>query len=461
MNLRSQRDLFEIPEDIAYLNCAYMSPQLRPAREVGERAVSRKSRPWEITPDQFFEDAEEIRALFARLVGGDAEGVAIVPSVSYGISVAASNVPVGEGEKILILEDQFPSNVYAWRELAERSRARLVTIPRPEDLDWTRALLAEIDADTAVVAVPNCHWTDGSLVDLARVGEGVREAGAALVVDAIQSLGAHPFDVSDVRPDFLVASSYKWLLGPYGVGFMYVREEYREGKPIEHNWINRRGSQDFSGLVTYQDAFQPGARRYDVGERSNFALLPMAAEALHQLLDWEVENVSETIGTLTDLIEEKAGELGIVTIPKERRARHMIGLILGPEPPHDLATRLTAHNVFVSVRGESVRVSPHLYNTERDVDLLFEVLQRVARSGVLGPPHMPPSLRKKARGQRDAWGTGLLAGLAHLLDPANSQRRRDRVLRVSGARRGVVGRSGQEKPRCLPLRPWDSNAALR
>jgi selenocysteine lyase/cysteine desulfurase len=376
MNLRSQRDLFEIPEDIAYLNCAYMSPQLRPAREVGERAVSRKSRPWEITPDQFFEDAEEIRALFARLVGGDAEGVAIVPSVSYGISVAASNVPVGEGEKILILEDQFPSNVYAWRELAERSRARLVTIPRPEDLDWTRALLAEIDADTAVVAVPNCHWTDGSLVDLARVGEGVREAGAALVVDAIQSLGAHPFDVSDVRPDFLVASSYKWLLGPYGVGFMYVREEYREGKPIEHNWINRRGSQDFSGLVTYQDAFQPGARRYDVGERSNFALLPMAAEALHQLLDWEVENVSETIGTLTDLIEEKAGELGIVTIPKERRARHMIGLILGPEPPHDLATRLTAHNVFVSVRGESVRVSPHLYNTERDVDLLFEVLQR-------------------------------------------------------------------------------------
>ncbi len=379
MNLRSQRDLFEIPEDIVYLNCAYMSPQLRPAREAGERAISRKSRPWEITPDDFFEDAEEVRALFTRLVGGDAEGVAIVPSVSYGISVAAANVPVRESQKIIILEDQFPSNVYAWRELAERSGARLVTLPRPEDLDWTRALLGEIDAETAVVAVPNCHWTDGSLVDLARVGESAREAGAALVVDAIQSLGAYPFDVSDVRPDFLVASSYKWLLGPYGVGFMYVGEEYREGKPIEHNWINRRGSQDFSGLVSYQDAFQPGARRYDVGERSNFALLPMASEALRQLLDWGVENVSETIGTLTDLIEEKAGELGIVTIPKERRARHMIGLMLGPDAPDDLATRLTAHNVFVSVRGESVRVSPHLYNTQEDVDRLFEILERVPR----------------------------------------------------------------------------------
>ena len=378
MKLGSKRDLFEIPEDIVYLNCAYMSPQLRPAREIGEKAISRKSRPWEITPDDFFEDAEEIRALFARLVGGDADGVAIIPSVSYGISVAAANVPVREGEKIVILEDQFPSNVYAWGGLAEQSGARLVTLPRPEDLDWTRALLEEIDTDTAVVAVPNCHWTDGSLVDLASVGESVREAGAALVVDAIQSLGAHPFDVSEVRPDFLVAASYKWLLGPYGVGYMYVGEEYREGKPIEHNWINRRGSQDFSGLVDYQDAFQPGARRYDVGERSNFALLPMAAEALRQLIDWGVENVSETIGTLTDLVEERAGALGIVTIPKERRARHMIGLMLGPDAPDDLATRLTTHNVYVSVRGPSVRVSPHLYNTESDVYQLFDVLERVA-----------------------------------------------------------------------------------
>jgi len=378
MNLGSQRDLFEVPKDIVYLNCAYMSPQLRPAREIGERAVSRKSRPWEITPDDFFEDAEEVRGLFARLVGGDVDGVAIIPSVSYGISVAAANVPVREGQKIVILEDQFPSNVYAWGELAERRGARLVTVPRPEDFDWTRALLEEIDADTAVVAVPNCHWTDGSLIELARVGEGVREAGAALVVDGIQSLGAYPFDVSEVRPDFLVASSYKWLLGPYSVGFMHVGEKYREGKPIEHNWINRRGSQDFSGLVAYQDAFQPGARRYDVGERSNFALLPMAAKALRQLIDWDVENISETIGTLTDLIEEKAEELGIAAIPKERRARHMIGLMLGPDAPDDLASRLTTHNVFVSVRGESVRVSPHLYNTEEDVNRLFEILEREA-----------------------------------------------------------------------------------
>jgi selenocysteine lyase/cysteine desulfurase len=159
---------------------------------------------------------------------------------------------------------------------------------------------------------------------------------------------------------------------------VYVGEEHRGGNPIEHNWINRRGSEDFSQLVDYQDAFQPGARRYDVGERSNFVLLPMAAEALRQLLGWGVENVSETIGALTDLVEQKAQQRGITAIPKEKRARHMIGLRLGPGAPADLATRLAYHDVFVSVRGESVRVSPHLYNTEKDVGRFFDVLEQVA-----------------------------------------------------------------------------------
>jgi selenocysteine lyase/cysteine desulfurase len=377
VNLGDQRELFEISEEIIYLNCAYMSPQLRSAREIGELAVARKSRPWEITPDDYFRDAEEARALFARLVGGETDGVALTPSVSYGVAVAAANVEVREGQEILILEDQFPSNVYQWRELAERSGADLVTVPRPAEYDWASAILELLDDNVAVVAVPNCHWTDGSLVDLPRVGERAREVGAALVVDAIQSLGAHPFDVEEVRPDFLLTSAYKWLLGPYGVGFMYVGEDHREGTPIEHNWINRRGSEDFSRLVNYEDAFQPGARRYDVGERSNFVLLPMASEALRQLLDWGIENVAETIGGLTDLIETEAGRRGLEAVPAKRRARHMIGLRLGARVPEDLAARLAKEKVFVSVRGESVRVSPHLYNTEKDVERLFEVLDRV------------------------------------------------------------------------------------
>ncbi|HKH76804.1 MAG TPA: aminotransferase class V-fold PLP-dependent enzyme [Rubrobacteraceae bacterium] len=379
MNPGQERGLFEIPDNVCYLNCSYMSPQLRSVRAVGQRAVERKSRPWQITPRDFFEDSETSRALFAELVGGEADGVALIPSVSYGIAIAAANVPVERGQGIVVLAEQFPSNVYPWRELAKKKDSRLVTVPRPDDYDWTNAVLERVDEGTAVVAVPNCHWTDGSLLDLARVGEAVRAVGAALVVDGIQSLGARPFDVSEVRSDFLVTSSYKWLLGPYGAGFMHVGERFREGEPIEHNWINRRGSENFAALVDYEDAYGPGARRYDVGERSNFALLPMANEALRQILAWEVPNVAEFLGGLTALVEKEARERGMEAVPSERRASHMIGIKLPPEAPEDLAARLASENVFVSIRGRSLRVSPHLYNTERDVERLFDSLTRHVR----------------------------------------------------------------------------------
>jgi len=379
VKLGDQQKLFEIPEDIVYLNCAYMSPQPRAVRKVGEGAVGRKTRPWEILPKDFFEDSETARALFAQLVGGEPDGVAMIPSVSYGMAVATANVPIEMGQRILVLEEQFPSNVYPWRELAKRTGAELVTVPRPADHDWTSAVLERLDERCAVAAVPNCHWTDGSLVDLVRVGERAREVGAALVVDGIQSLGARPFDVEEVRPDFLVTSSYKWLLGPYGLGFMYVGGAYREGEPIEHNWINRRGSEDFSRLVEYEDAFQVGARRFDVGERSNFVLLPMANEALRQILDRGVANIAETLGDFTARIEDEARKLGMEAVPAKRRAGHMIGLELGPKAPKDLAARLAKENVFVSVRGRALRVSPHLYNTERDVERLVEVLRRAVR----------------------------------------------------------------------------------
>ncbi len=376
MNLGEQRGLFEISDEVAYLNCAYMSPQLRSVREVGEAAVGKKSRPWEITPANFFEDSEEARTLFAQLVHGDAEGVAIIPSVSYGLATAAANVRVAEGESIVVLEEQFPSNVYPWRDLAKRTGAELVAVPRPADYDWTTAVLDRMDGRCAVVAVPNCHWTDGSLLDLARVGEAAREAGAALVVDATQSLGAHPLDVSEVRPDFLVSAAYKWMLGPYSLGFMYVGEGYREGTPLEQTWLGREGSEDFASLVEYRDAYAPGARRYDVGERSNFVLLPMAMEAMRQLLEWGVTSVAETLAGLTGLVEGEAARRGMRVVPAEKRVEHMIGLGLDPGAPRDLAVRLGDEGVFVSIRGRSLRVSPHLYNTERDVEKLFDALSR-------------------------------------------------------------------------------------
>src|SRR5262245_45522639 len=228
-----QRDLFEMPDDIAYLNCAYMGPISRRARAAGERGLARKMQPWRITARDFFTESEETRALFAQLVGADTDGVAIIPSASYGVAVAAANLPVAAGQRILTLEDQFPSNVYAWSDLAARSGAVLMTIPRPADYDWTAAVMTELDERTAVVALPNAHWTDGGLVDLARIGARAREVGAALVVDASQSVGAYPFDVKTIQPDLLISAAYKWLLGPYSLGFLYAAPHRRAGRPLE------------------------------------------------------------------------------------------------------------------------------------------------------------------------------------------------------------------------------------
>jgi len=373
-----QRPLFEIPDDVAYLNCGYMSPLLRSVRAAGEAGVARKSSPWRLLPADFFTGSERARALFAGLIGARADDVAIVPAASYGVAVAAANLPVRPGGRILVLAEQFPSNVYSWRELAAERGAELVAVSRPPDGDWTPALLAEIDERTALAALPRCHWTDGSLVDLAAVGRRLREVGAALAVDATQSLGALPLDVREVDPDFLVAAAYKWLLGPYGMGFLYVAPRRQGGRPLEHNWIAREGSEDFARLVDYGEGFQPGARRFDVGERSSFALVPMAIAALEQIAAWTVPAIRDTLGAVTARIVEGAASLGLTAAPSRLRAPHYLGLRFPRGLPADLPGELAAAKVFVSVRGDALRVTPHLYNTEADVERLLAVLRKAS-----------------------------------------------------------------------------------
>jgi len=373
-----QRDLFDIPENVAYLNCAYTSPLLRAAQQAGRTAIQAKANPWTIKADDFFSNAETARELFAQLIGCKPDNVAIVPAVSYGIALAARNLPVEGGQSIVVLQDQFPSNVYAWMRAANKKNAVVRTVQRPLDSDWTPAVLRAIDADTAVVAVPNCHWTDGTLLDLVKISEKCRTMQAALVVDGIQSVGAMPFPIDKVQPDFLVAASHKWLLGAYSFGFCYVAPKWLGGTPLEENWFNREGSEDFARLVDYRESYQPGARRYDQGEASSFILAPIAAAGIRQLLEWGVENISQTLQGKTDDIAARAKQMGLLVAPDPVRSPNMIGVSKTGGFNKDLPLLLAQHNVFVSVRGDSVRISPHLYTTDEDLNRLFAVLEKVA-----------------------------------------------------------------------------------
>ncbi len=376
----SQRHLFDIPNDIAYFNSAYQSPLSHAVVAAGEAGLRSKSEPWKITPQDFFSGSEAARAAFAEMIGASADDVAIVPAASYGVSVAAINVPLGKGRRILVLDEQFPSNLYPWHELADSQGGEIVTIARPADDDWTAAILAELDERIDIAALPHCHWTDGGLIDLVTIGKRCRELGAALVIDATQSLGAMPFDVKAIQPDFLVAACYKWLMGPYSMGFMYAAPHRQAGKPLEYGWIQRGGSEDFSGLANYRDDYQPGARRYDMGERANFALMPAAKAALDQILGWGVENIQATLSARNHGIAERALDLGLTSAPQALRAGHFLGLNFAAGVPDGLAGQLAENNVFVSVRGaKAMRITPHVYNTDDDVDRLFEVLETALR----------------------------------------------------------------------------------
>ena len=374
--IANQRDLFSLPENVAYLNCAYTAPLMKSAEAAGRRALSQKAAPWQLTAGHFFETIRENRRLFARIIESPAEHVALIPSVSYGVALAARNIPVAAGQKIVVLEEQFPSNVYTWRRRALETGAVLTTVAHPPDSDWTSALLDVIDRDTAIAALPHCHWTDGTLIDLVAVGARCREVGAALVVDGTQSLGAMPLAVADIQPDFLITTAHKWLMGPYSFGFCYIAPRWQEGVPLEENWLNREGSEDFARLVDYRDTYQPGALRFDCGEASNFILAPVAAEALRQILAWEVTAIAATLKTKTDEIAAMASEMGIDTAPPPLRAPHLIGLRLAAAPPKDLPSRLAEDGVYVSVRGNAIRVAPHVYNTAGDSDRLFQALRR-------------------------------------------------------------------------------------
>lgn len=373
--IASQRHRFAIPEGVHYLNCAYMAPLSHAVSAAMVEGARRKETPWAIRPGDFFAVTERFREAAARLAGVSQDTLAIVPSVSYALAIAAANLPVRAGQRIVTLADQFPSNIYVWRDLAERSGSDVVTVRRDPDASWTDAVLAAIGPDTAVVAVPHCHWADGRVVDLVAVGEACRAVGSALVLDLTQSLGAFPIDLAAVRPDFAVAACYKWLMGPYGLAMLHVAPAHHAGRPIEHNWMNRAGSDDFSRLVDYRDDFQPGARRFDMGEKANPPLLEGGTAAIEFLLEFGVDGIAETLASKTSAIAEEAGEYGLSSAQLGIRAPHFLSLDLPGTCPDGLVDELAARQVHVSLRGRSLRVTPHLYNTDADAAALLDTLR--------------------------------------------------------------------------------------
>lgn len=374
MTLASHRHLFDMPRDVCYLNASYMTPLLKSQVRAGHQALEAGSHPWAIGPEEFFDTTDAIRVEAATMMGAAPDDIAIVPSASYGISVAANNLPLRQGGAILVMAEEFPSNHYAWHAKAEREGGELVSVPVPADDDWTSAILDTIEREKGrldIVSLANVHWSSGAVLDLKAISAATKACGAALVLDLSQSLGAMPFEVSDIGPDFMVSAGYKWLLAPYGISLMYVAPHRQQGSPLEESWITRKGSEDFAGLVNYQYDYGPGARRFDMGERANLVLAPVFLDGLKQINRWGVGTIHEAVRAVTEQLADIVAKYDLSPISRRYRTGHILGVHVGAKGPEILA-RLKANGVSASLRGDMLRLSPHLWVDGRDLET-FEV----------------------------------------------------------------------------------------
>ncbi len=373
---------FDIPRDICYLNAAYMTPQPRVVVDAAIRGAVRRSRPWQITPPDFFADVENLRAAFARQVGCLPDNIAIVPSAGYGVACAGNNVPLKKGDVILTMQDQFPSNTYAWQRRAESAGAEIHTVGARAGQTWANALLQAVERhgrDIAIATLEGHHWASATTVDLDAVMPALRDVGARVVLDLTQTIGACPVDISRLAPDFMVAAGYKWQFCPYGVSFLYVDDRYFDGVPIEETWINREGAEDFSSLADFTDHYQPGARRFDIGEKSSFSNIPGALAALEMLENWGIQTIAKTLAATNERIAEILSAHGLETVPASARAPHFQGARIRTTDPRQLAERLVDHSVYASVRGNHLRVAPHVYTDDVDLERLDAVLGTALR----------------------------------------------------------------------------------
>ena len=378
-----QKDLFGLPAEVHYINCAYMGPLPRRSVAAGQTALAQKMNPTGYKVDDFFEPVYQLKSTFSSLIGNDdPDRIAIIPSVSYGIANVSHNLELRANENVIILQDQFPSNVYPWQRLCAKTGAQLRIIPRKTSASlWNEAILDAIDQGTRVVALPHVHWADGTRFDLAEIRSRTTEVGALLIIDGTQSIGAMPFDWKAFSPDALICAGYKWLLGPYSYGLAYYGSYFDDKLPIEDNWINRVNSDDFRGLVQYQGTYRPKAHRFSVGEQSAFSLLPVLAESLQLLNEWHPERIQAYCDQLSAQPRNQLLEMGFDLALKEDTGAHLWGI---PLPDYieleTLKQLLAAHHVHVSFRGRSIRISPHLYNDASDMQALVACLAAVRAS---------------------------------------------------------------------------------
>ena len=376
--LTCQRALFDMPREVCYLNAASWSPLPLRTLEAGRAAVLRKGKPW--TLDAAFANGQHERArkAAARLIHAEPGDVALISSVSYGVATAAKVLTLPRGSRVLVLDDDHSSPVLEWQGRAAGQGFHVETVRRPADGDWTAAVLATIERPGApavgLASISSVHWADGGLIDVAIIGAALRRAGAALLIDATHSAGVLDTDVATLDPDFVVFPTYKWLLGPYGRAFLYVAKRHQNGVPLEQTAFGRRDVRAENAVYFADTHYVADARRFDMGERDHFISMETASIGMEMMADWGTAAVVGRLAMLTGRLSERLSVLGIAVPQTRVRAPHILSLTFKGGMPAGLVESLAAEQIHVAARLGRMRISPHVYNDEADVDRFAAVL---------------------------------------------------------------------------------------
>ena len=380
--LPCQRDLFDIPRDVCFLNAAAWSPLPLAVQEAGRIGVARKGQPWKLDADFMAKQYERARRAAAALIGADPSDIALIPSVGYGVSTAGKVMSLARGSRVLVLQDDHTSPVLEWMSRAEQGGYTVEQVKQPGDGDWTSSVLEAMArkdaAPLSLVSISSVHWSDGGALDLPRIAEAARQAGAALLVDATHDAGVRRIDVKTLDPDFLIFPTYKWVLGPYGRAFLYVAKRHQNGVPLEQTAPARKGVAAEQKVYFRDLSYADGARRYDMGERDHFITLEMAAVGMEMMAGWGNDPIVARLAMLTDRLADGLANCGVRVIDRKLRAPHLLCLQFPKGMADDLPQKLTAENVYAAPRLGRLRISPHVYNDEQDVDRFVDVFKKVA-----------------------------------------------------------------------------------
>lgn len=378
----SQKHLFNLQPDIHYLNCASKAPLLKSAEEACIDALKRERTPQALSDEDFFKDEVVVKKTFAQLINCEAVQLAIVPSASYGFACILSNIQPKKNGKAIIIRDEFPSGHLALKKWCNDHHNEMLVIAPDEGIErlgehWNQKILDAINEYTSVVVMSAVHWMNGVLFDLREIGKACEAAGAKFIVDGTQYVGALPIDVKECRIDALVCAGYKWLFGPYSLGITYFSDDFNEGVPLEEAWINRSNARNFERINIYEDTYVPGAGRYNVGETANFILMPMLAESLSQVLKWGVNEMQDYRKSLVSPLLAYLAKHGIAMEHERYFSPHLFALSL-PEGTHPGLFRenLLREKVFISFRGQYIRVSVNIFNDEHDISALIEAIEK-------------------------------------------------------------------------------------